>query len=100
MPISFAKAALGGEVEVPTLDGNVKYTIPEGTETGTTFRLRGKGIPFVNSKSRGDLIFQVSIETPRGLSEAQKELLRKFAASLGEKNNTKKESFLKKLFNK
>ena len=100
MPITFAEAALGAEVQIPTLEGQVSYTIPEGTQNGTQFTLRGKGIPFVNSKSRGDLIFQVSIETPRGLSEAQKELLRKFAASLGEKNNTKKESFLKKLFNK
>lgn len=100
VPITFAEAALGADIQIPTLEGQVSYTIPEGTQNGAQFTLRGKGIPFVNSKSRGDLIFQVSIETPRGLSEAQKELLRKFAASLGEKNNTKKESFLKKLFNK
>ncbi|MCI8387243.1 MAG: molecular chaperone DnaJ [Clostridiales bacterium] len=100
VPITFAEAALGAEVQIPTLEGQVAYTIPEGTQHGTQFTLRGKGIPYVNSKSRGDLIFAVAIETPRGLSESQKDLLRKFAESLGEKNNTKKESFLKKLFNK
>ena len=100
MPITFAEAALGADIQIPTLEGQVSYTIPEGTQHGTQFTLRGKGIPYVNSKSRGDLIFAVSIETPRGLTETQKELLRKFAESLGEKNNSKKESFLKKLFNK
>ena len=69
MPITFAEAALGAEVQIPTLEGQVSYTIPEGTQNGAQFTLRGKGIPFVNSKSRGDLIFQVSIETPRGLYE-------------------------------
>lgn len=100
VPITFAEAALGADIQIPTLEGQVSYTIPEGTQNGTQFTLRGKGIPYVNSKSRGDLIFAVSIETPRGLTETQKELLRKFAESLGEKNNSKKESFLKKLFNK
>ena len=78
MPISFVQAALGAEVEVPTLDGKVKYTIPEGTQTGTTFRLRGKGIPYLNGNGRGDQYVTVNIETPRSLTKEQKELLRQF----------------------
>lgn len=81
MPISFAQAALGAEIEVPTLDGKVRYTVPEGTQTGTVFRLRGKGIPYVNSKSRGDQLVAVVVETPTKLNKEQKELLRKFAES-------------------
>ncbi len=100
VPITYAEAALGAQIEIPTLEGKEAYTIPEGTQHGTSFTLRGRGIPYVNSKSRGDLIFAVAIETPRGLTDEQKDLLRKFADSLGEKNNTKKSGFLKKLFNK
>ena len=83
LPISFVQAALGAEVEVPTLDGKVKYTIPEGTQTGTTFRLRGKGVPYLNGSSRGDQYVTVNIETPKNLSKEQKELLRKFGESTG-----------------
>ena len=103
VPITFAEAALGGDIQIPTLEGKETYTLPEGTQNGTQFTLRGKGIQYVNSKSRGDLIFAVNIETPKGLTETQKDLLRKFSESLGEKNNTKRESFLKnlkKMFNK
>ncbi len=100
VPITFSEAALGAQIEIPTLEGKETYTIPEGTQHGTAFTLRGRGIPYVNSKSRGDLIFAVSIETPRGLSQDQKDLLRKFAESLGEKNNTKKSGFIKKIFGK
>ena len=83
MPISFVQAALGAEVEVPTLDGKVKYTIPEGTQTGTTFRLRGKGVPYLNGSSRGDQYVTVNIETPKNLNKEQKELLRKFGEATG-----------------
>ena len=83
MPISFVQAALGAEVEVPTLDGKVKYTIPEGTQTGTTFRLRGKGIPYLNGSGRGDQFVTVTIETPKNLNKEQKELLRKFGEATG-----------------
>lgn len=101
VPITFAEAALGAELQIPTLEGKETYKIPEGTQHGTRFTVKGKGIPYINNnKMRGDLIFTVAIETPKGLSEAQKDLLRKFAESLGEKNNTKKNSFIKKLFNK
>ena len=95
IPITFAQAALGAELEVPTLDGKVKYTVPEGTQTGTTFRLKGKGIPYLNNaKSRGDQYVTVTVETPKGLNSQQKDLLKKFAESLGDEGHTKRKRFL------
>ncbi len=82
--ISYAQAALGAEVEVPTLDGKVKLTIPEGTQPGAVFRLRGKGIPYLRGSGRGDQFVTVSIRVPKNLTGSQKELLRQFAASMGE----------------
>jgi len=76
IPISFAQAALGAEIEVPTLDGKVKYTIPEGTQTGTVFRLKGKGIPHLHGTGRGDQFVTVVVQTPTNLTKEQKELLR------------------------
>ena len=99
MPISFSQAALGAEIEVPTLDGTVRYTVPEGTQTGTVFRLRGKGIPYVGYKNRGDQYVTVVVETPTKLSKEQKELLRKFAETVGEDGQPKKKSFFEKLKN-
>jgi molecular chaperone DnaJ len=81
--ISFAEAALGADIEVPTLDGPVKLTIPEGTQTGTTFRLRGKGVPYLNGSSRGDQYVTVVVETPKSLNKEQKDLLLKFAEAGG-----------------
>lgn len=78
MPISFSKAALGGEIEVPTLTGKVSFTVPEGTQTGKTFRLKGKGIKNVRSGYTGDLFCHVAVETPVKLTDKQKELLREF----------------------
>ncbi len=95
-PITFTQAVLGAELEIPTIDGKVKYSIPEGTQTGTTFRLRGKGIPVLNGRSRGDQFVTVTIETPRGLNKEQKEALRKFSETLGESNYEKQRSFFKK----
>lgn len=83
MPISFTQAALGDEVEVPTIDGSVKYTIPEGTDTGTVFRLKEKGIPYLRGRGRGDQYITVKVVTPKNLSEEQKDCLRKLAASTG-----------------
>ncbi|MES2917158.1 MAG: molecular chaperone DnaJ [Pseudomonadota bacterium] len=82
MPISFADAALGGELEVPTLEGRVKLKIPEGTQTGKLFRLRGKGVAPVRGGGTGDLLCRVAVETPVNLSKRQKELLREFQADL------------------
>jgi molecular chaperone DnaJ len=84
MPISFAKAALGGEIEVPTLSGKVSFTIPEGTQSGKTFRLKGKGIKGVRSGFAGDLFCHVAVETPVKLTDKQKELLRDFEKSTTE----------------
>ena len=85
LPLSFVQAALGAELEVPTIDGKVKYTIPEGTQTGTVFRLKGKGIPHIRSKNvRGDQFVTVKVVTPENLGEAQKQLLREFARATGE----------------
>ena len=95
-PITFTQAVLGGEMEIPTIDGKVKYTIPEGTQTGTTFRLRGKGIPNVNGRGRGDQFVTVHIETPRNLNREQKEALRKFSETLKENNYEERKSFFKK----
>ncbi|GAB3379722.1 molecular chaperone DnaJ [Massilia agri] len=84
MPISFAKAALGGEIEVPTLTGKVSFTVPEGTQTGKTFRLKGKGIKGVRSGYTGDLFCHVVVETPVKLTDKQKDLLREFDRSTNE----------------
>ena len=84
--ITFAQAALGAELEIPTIDGKVKYDIPEGTQSGTVFRLKGKGIPAINGRGRGDQYVTVRVETPRNLTKEQKEALRKFAEIMGDEN--------------
>ena len=84
LPISYAQAVLGSEVTVPTLTGKVKLTIPEGTDTGTTFRLKGKGVPFLRGNGSGDQFVTVNIETPKKLNDTQKEALRKFAEAMDE----------------
>ena len=82
--ISFAQAALGAEVEVPTLDGKVKLNIPEGTQTGTTFRLKGKGVPFLRNGGRGDQFVTVNVAVPRSMTSTQKNALRRYAETMGE----------------
>ena len=81
MPVSIVQASLGAEIEVPTLDGKVKYSIPEGTQSGTVFRLRGKGIKNLRGALRGDQYVTVNVIIPTGLTKDQKELLRQFEAS-------------------
>ena len=95
-PITFAQAVLGATLEIPTIDGKVKYDLPEGTQTGTVFRLRGKGIPVLNGRGRGDQYVTVNVETPRNLTKEQKEALRSFSDMLGESNYEKRKSFFKK----
>ena len=95
-PITYAQAVLGGTLEIPTIDGKVKYDIPEGTQTGSVFRLRGKGIPVLNGRGRGDQYVTVTIETPKNLNKEQKEALKKFSDLLGESNYEKHRSFFKK----
>lgn len=99
IPITVAEATLGAEIEVPTLEGDVKYTIPEGTQPGTAFTIKQKGIPYINnSNRRGDLVFTVNVEIPRGLNEKQKDHMRAFADSCGNSNYSKKSGFFKKFF--
>ncbi len=94
VPITFTQAALGAEIEVPTLDGKVKYDLPEGTQTGKSFLLTGKGIPMVNNpKRRGNQIFTVVVETPQKLTREQKELLRKLEDTMDGSGNPKRKKF-------
>jgi len=97
VPVSYADLVLGAEIDVPTLEGTIKYNIPEGTQTGTQFCIRGKGITKVNSSSKGDLYFSVALETPRNLSGEAKDALRKFADLCENSNYAKRQSFLDKL---
>ena len=95
-PGTFAQAVLGAELEIPTIDGKVKYDLPEGTQSGTTFRLKGKGIPTINGRGRGDQYVTVYIETPRNLNKEQKEALKRFAESVGDGNYEERKKFFKK----
>ncbi|MGN0690193.1 MAG: molecular chaperone DnaJ [Oscillospiraceae bacterium] len=100
IPITFAQAALGDEIVVPTIDGKVKYTVPEGTQTGTVFRLKGKGVKRLNSSSRGDQYVKVYVEVPSKLTKKQKDALKAFEESLeDDKNYTKRPGFFEKLKN-
>lgn len=95
--ISYAEAVLGAEIEVPTIDGKVKLNIPEGTQPGATFRLKGKGIPYLNGKGlRGDQFVSVQIAVPKHLNNEQKEKLRSFAESMDGTGNLKSKIFGKK----
>jgi molecular chaperone DnaJ len=95
IPISFGQAALGAEIEVPTLGGKVKYAVPEGTQTGTVFRLRNQGIQHLRNNTRGDLYVKVNIEVPKRLTAKQKELLQQFDELTGETDQRK--SFFDKM---
>lgn len=97
VPISFVQAALGAQLDVPTLDGMVKMKIPEGTQSGKIFRLKGKGIPHLHSADRGDQHVRVVVETPQNLSHKQRELLTKFAEASGEDVNPHAKSFFEKV---
>lgn len=97
LPLTFAQAALGAEVSVPTLDGKVNYSIKEGTQPGDSFRLKGRGIPYVNGRGRGDEIVQVTVEVPRNLNGEQKRILESFEKATGEGNYQKRRSFFDKL---
>ncbi len=96
-PISFTEAALGAEVQVPTLDGKVKYTISAGTQSETVFRLRGKGIPHIKGYGRGDQYVKVKVIVPNKLNDRQKELLKEFAKESGEDIHESKKGFFDKV---
>lgn len=86
IPITFTKAVLGGNIEVPTIEGKVKYDIPEGTQTGTVFRLKNKGIKNLRGSGKGDQYVRVKVTVPKKLTDKQKSLLQQFAAEMGEKD--------------
>ncbi len=97
LPVTFSEAALGAKVTVPTLEGASEFAVPEGTQPGTVFSLRGKGIKFVNSERKGDLYVTVSVEVPKNLNQKQKEALKKFSEACTAKNYEKKQKFFDKL---
>lgn len=100
VPIGFVDAALGGEIDVPTLDGRVKLKVPTETQTGKMFRLRGKGVTPVRGGGAGDLMCRVTVETPVNLSNKQKEILKEFKASMkGDKNSPKQSSWFEGMKN-
>ncbi len=97
IPISFTQAALGAEIDIPTIDGMVKHTVPEGTQTGTVFKLKGKGIKHLRNNSRGDEYIRVNVEVPTRLSQKQKELLRQLAEVSGDEGLEQKKGFFDKV---
>ncbi len=102
VPLTVTDAILGAEIQVPTLEGSEKFTIPEGTQPGARFTIKSRGIPYVNNASgrRGDLIFTVNVEVPQGLNQKQKDHIRSFAESCGESNYAKRTGFFKRMFDK
>jgi len=98
VPITFVQAALGDTLTLPTLDGKVEYPISAGTQTGTRFRLRGKGVPYLrNNNQRGDLYVTVNVEVPRKLNEHQKKLLKEFGEAMGDDVKDQPKSFFQKM---
>ncbi len=96
MPVSFTRVTLGGEIEVPTLDDRIRYKVPAGTQTGTTFRIRGKGIKHLHHKGYGDLYVKVNVETPKKLTEDQLEALEAFEKSMSSKADSEQSKNTKK----
>ncbi|MBQ8082510.1 MAG: molecular chaperone DnaJ [Clostridia bacterium] len=97
MPISFTQAALGADIDVPTLNGTVKYHIPEGTQSETEFRIKGQGLPRVGSTLKGDLLVHVKVEVPKRLNEKQKEILRQFESQTTGREYEGSKTFLDKV---
>ena len=100
IPVTYMEAVLGAEITVPTIDGDVKYDIAEGTETGTVFRLKGKGVQRLHRTERGNQYVKIYVEVPKNLTKKQKDLLKEFEASLSDKNYAKRQSFFDKLKSK
>lgn len=101
LPITFAQAAMGAEVVVPTIDGKVSYSVHEGTQPGDVFKLKGKGIPHINGRGRGDQYVKVTVEVPKNLTSKQKDILKQFENATTDKNYAKRKGFfdvIKKLF--
>ncbi len=100
IPLTYTQATLGDEITVPTVEGKVTYKVPEGTQTGTVFRLRGKGIKKINRPDHGDHYVKVNIEVPKNLTKDQKQKLKEFEQSLSDKNYAKRSTFFDKLRSK
>ena len=96
MPVTVTQAILGAELEVPTLDGKVKYSIPEGTQSGTVFRLKGKGVPFLRGNGRGDQFVTINVVIPKDLTGEQRELVRKLDESFGGSGSNRPHRFKRK----
>lgn len=97
IPISFVQATLGCEITVPSIDGKIKYTVPEGTQPSTVFRLKGKGVPVLNGIGRGDQYVRINVEIPKNLSHAQKEILQNFDKNSNDKQYSSRQSFAGKI---
>ncbi|NLG24253.1 MAG: molecular chaperone DnaJ, partial [Clostridiales bacterium] len=97
VPVSFAHAALGGDIEVPTLGQPIKYTVPEGTQSGTTFRVRGAGIQQLQGSGKGDLFIKINVEVPKKLNDEQKSLLLKFEGSMTGREYGDRRSFFERM---
>jgi molecular chaperone DnaJ len=97
LPVSFPQAALGAEVQIETLEGMATVKIPEGTQNGREFKLRGKGVPHLNEHGKGDLIVEVRVATPQKLSKTQKELLRQLGETMQVENTPTSRSLFAKM---
>ncbi len=97
VPVSFAQAALGAELSIPTLEGPEKLRIPEGTQSGTVFKLRNRGVPVLNGRGKGDLYVEVKVHTPARLSRRQRELLEEFGVTDGVENKPERNTILSKV---
>jgi molecular chaperone DnaJ len=95
--VSFPQAALGAEISIQTLEGDTALKIPEGTQSGKEFRLRGKGVPYLNERGRGDLIVQVVVETPKKLTKAQREAIQQLGSTLGVENRVASRGLMDKM---
>ena len=97
IPLTYSQLTLGDEITVPTVDGKVSYTVPESTQPGTVFRLRNKGVPYVNGRGRGEQYVRISLEVPTNLNAKQKDALKKFDDLLSEHNYKKRKSFFDRI---
>ena len=97
VPITYSQATVGAEIVVPTIDGKVEYTVPEGTQSGTVFRLKSKGIQYLNGKGRGDQYVRVNVEVPKKLNRTQRDALKKFEETLKDENYEQRKGFFKTL---
>ncbi len=97
IPVTFTQAVLGSELTVPTIDGNVSYNLPEGTQNDTIFRFKGKGVKKINRSDRGDQFIHINVEIPKNLTKKQKELLREFDSSMTDSNYNNRTSFFEKI---